>query len=247
MDLWLPELISIPTLALLVATAAFASFLTAAMGIGGGVLLLAVMATVLPPVALIPVHGLVQMGSNGGRAWLTRHHADWQMVAYFSLGALAGAGAASLVVVQLPLQWIQLCVAAFILYLVWGPKPPPLALSNRRRVLFGGLTTLVSMFVGATGPLVAGVVHRQDYDKLALTATFSSCMTIQHLLKLLVFSLAGFAFWQWLPLILLLVVAGFAGTWLGLRLLHRIPGELFSKLFRWVITLLALRLLWQSA
>ena len=40
------------------------SFITAAFGIGGGVVVLAVLATLLPPAALIPVHGVVQFGSN---------------------------------------------------------------------------------------------------------------------------------------------------------------------------------------
>ncbi len=43
------------------------SFITAAFGIGGGALLLAIMATLMPPAALIPVHGVVQAGSNAGR------------------------------------------------------------------------------------------------------------------------------------------------------------------------------------
>ena len=48
----------------------FTSAMTAAAGIGGGVVLLAIMATVYPPAVLIPVHGMVQLGSNGGRALL---------------------------------------------------------------------------------------------------------------------------------------------------------------------------------
>ncbi|MBD3765767.1 MAG: sulfite exporter TauE/SafE family protein, partial [Rhodobacterales bacterium] len=43
--------------AALLVTSVAASFITIAFGIGGGVLLLAVMASLVPPVALIPVHG----------------------------------------------------------------------------------------------------------------------------------------------------------------------------------------------
>jgi hypothetical protein len=42
-----------------------------AFGIGGGAALLAVMASLVPPAALIPVHGVVQVGSNLGRALTT--------------------------------------------------------------------------------------------------------------------------------------------------------------------------------
>lgn len=230
----------------LIFAAAGTSFITAAMGIGGGVLLLAILASTLPPAALIPVHGLVQLGSNGNRAWMTREHIDWRMVKFFLLGAFAGAISASFIVVQLPLYLIQLSVALFILFLVWGPKPKKHQMSHKGLITAGAGTTLISMFVGATGPLVAGFVHRQSYDKLTTTATFAACMSFQHLLKMLVFTLVGFAFWQWLPLIMLMIVGGIIGTKLGLKMLHKIPAQHFKLIFRTVITLLALRLLWQA-
>ncbi len=40
------------------------SFITVTFGLGGGVLVLALMASVLPTAALIPVHGVVQLGSK---------------------------------------------------------------------------------------------------------------------------------------------------------------------------------------
>ncbi len=47
-----------------------ASLLTATLGLGGGMLMLASMALYLPPAVLIPLHGAVQLGSNTGRAVL---------------------------------------------------------------------------------------------------------------------------------------------------------------------------------
>jgi uncharacterized membrane protein YfcA len=231
---------------LLILSSAVTSFITAAMGIGGGVLLLAILASVLPPAALIPVHGLVQLGSNGHRAWMTKQHTDWTMVKFFSIGALLGALCASFIVIQLPLVLIQLSVAFFILYLIWGPKPKQQQMGNKGYLLAGLGTTLISMFVGATGPLVAGFVHRQSYDKFTTTSTFATCMSLQHLLKILVFTFVGFAFWEWLPLAILMILGGIFGTWLGLKMLHKIPTKYFSNIFRVVITLLAIRLLWQA-
>ena len=242
---WLPELVGLDTAVLLIITSTLTSMLTAAMGIGGGVLLLAVMATVVPAAALIPVHGLVQLGSNGNRAILTREHIDWSLVRLFTLGAVAGALVAFFVVVQLPVEMIQLCVAGFILFLVWGPKlnkqeAPPVGL-----VLAGAGTTLVSMFVGATGPLVAAFVHRLGYEKYRTVATFAACMTIQHLLKMFVFGVIGFVFTEWLLLMLLMIAGGFLGTWIGLHLLKKIPAERFQMIFKLLVTALAFRLIWQ--
>lgn len=234
------------TILILLLVSATASFITAAFGIGGGVLLLVTLTSALPISALIPVHGLIQLGSNGNRALMTRSHIDWSMVKYFSLGAIVGALLASLIVVQLPLQAIQLAVASFILFLVWGPKPKKQELSARGRTVAGALTTLISMFVGATGPLVAAFVHRGDYDKLTHTATLATCMTFQHCLKGAVFIGVGFVFWQWLPFVAAMIIFGLLGSWLGLKLLNRIPTEYFKRIFRIVITAMAIRLIWQA-
>ncbi|MEH6579535.1 MAG: sulfite exporter TauE/SafE family protein [Amphritea sp.] len=242
----LPEMISLQDAFLLVATSTAASMMTAAMGIGGGLLLLAVMASIVPVAALIPVHGLVQLGSNGNRAAMTRRHIDWRLVRLFLAGAVVGAIIAALLVVQLPLMVIQLTVAVFILFMVWGPK-----LSNREAtpsglVTAGGVTTLISMFVGATGPLVAAYIHRQGFEKYRTVATLATCMTFQHSLKLFVFAWAGFVFVDWIALVLAMVGGGFFGTWIGLHLLRKIPTEKFQLIFKLVVSVLALRLIWQA-
>lgn len=241
----LPESISLLQAGGLLLTSFITSLITAAMGIGGGVLLLAVMATVVPAAALIPVHGLVQLGSNGNRALMTRQHIDWPLTRLFIAGALPGAVVASFIVIQLPLSAIQLAVAGFILFLVWGPKPRKHEVSSAGLIIAGAVTTLISMFVGATGPLVAAFVHRLGFDKYRTVASFAACMTCQHMLKIGVFGVVGFAFLDWLALIVAMIVTGFAGTWSGLHILNRIPAERFQLLFRLVVTALALKLIWQ--
>ena len=204
------------------------------------------MAQIVPVAALIPVHGMVQFGSNANRALLTRDHIDVPWVKLFFYGSIVGALIASLIVVQLPLVAIQLSVGLFILWMIWGPKPKQAVMSSRKIVIAGGLTTLISMFVGATGPLVGGLIYRAGGEKLAKVATMAAALTVQHILKALVFTLVGFAFTEWLPLIIAMIASGAIGTWIGLHVLHRVSSELFNTLFRWAITILALRLIYQG-
>ena len=236
------DALSMSTSVVLVVTSFFTSMMTATLGIGGGVLLLAVMAGTVPVSALIPVHGLVQLGSNGNRALMTAKHIDWTMLKYFSLGAIVGAFLASFIVVQLPLVIIQFAVAAFILFLVWGSKPKAQEMRPVGRTLAGLVTTLVSMFVGATGPLVAAFVHRNNYTKMQITGTFASCMTLQHGLKAFVFTFVGFSFAQWAGLIIIMIASGALGTFFGLKVLKRVPAKKFTVIFKVVVTILALRL-----
>lgn len=246
MELLLAAGLSESSVILLILTAGFTSFFTASMGIGGGTLLMAVMASIVPISALIPIHGLVQLGSNANRLLMTHQHLDWRMAGYFALGSVPGALLASAIVVQLPLVLIQLTVAGFILFMVWG-KPPNIGTSSRRgQSAAGAITTLITMFVGATGPLVAGILFRKGYDKLTQTATLAACLSVQHVLKGLVFSFIGFSFLQWLPLVATMIAAGALGTWIGLKLLNRLPTQVFRALFKVSISLLAIRLIWDA-
>ena len=56
------------TIYFLIVASMLTSFVSAAFGIGGGAILLGLLALKLPPIALLPIHGVVQIGSNMGRA-----------------------------------------------------------------------------------------------------------------------------------------------------------------------------------
>ncbi|MEP4892171.1 MAG: sulfite exporter TauE/SafE family protein [Aliiglaciecola sp.] len=246
MEFFVNDFLGPQLILLLVIVAGFSSFVTAGFGAGGGVFLLLVMAAVMPISAVIPVHGLVQLGSNTNRAILTFRHLDKKMLVYFGLGAIIGAFSASLVVTQLPLALMKLLLGVFVIYLLWAKLPTLNETSVFGKIVVGIVTTFLSMFVGASGPLVGSYMYMNNYEKLAFTATFSSCMTFQHCLKALVFGVIGFAFWDWLPLIIVMVLSGTVGTWFGIKLLKKLPAEKFKRIFKVILTLMSIHLIWQA-
>lgn len=243
----LPTEFALTNAIILILSAGFTSFVSASMGIGGGLLLLIIMANIMPLAALIPVHGLVQLGSNVNRMVMTRQHIQMSIVGYFAIGAVIAALVASFVIVQLPLSVIELAIGVFVLAMVWGIKPQKRDLPKPLRILAGGVTTFLSMFIGATGPLVAAIIHSQRADKHQIVATFSTCMSMQHGLKMLVFGVVGFAFLPWLPLVIAMIVSGAIGTWFGLKLLNRFSANIFEWAFKGIMTVLALRTLYSGA
>ena len=248
MDLTLfPEAISPGVALFLLLASAITSMLTAVLGAGGGVLLLVLMASWMPPAAIIPVHGMIQLGSNTGRAVLTRHHIDWKVIAAFAPGVIAGAALGAWLLVNLPAHLWQLSIALFVLYLCWGPKLPKASFGAIGIFIASAVTSFVSLFVGATGPLVAAFIKQIHRDRFKTVATFAAAMTLQHAPKALVFGVAGFVFSDWLLFILAMIACGFTGTWLGLHVLKSMTNRWFSLAFNLVLTLLALRLLWQAA
>ena len=82
----LPEGLGALVAAGLIVVSFLTSFTTAAFGIGGGLMLLAVMASLVPAAALIPVHGIVQLGSNAGRAVMLRQRIVWPILVSFAIG-----------------------------------------------------------------------------------------------------------------------------------------------------------------
>ena len=142
--------------------ACLTSAMTAALGIGGGILLLAIMSMLLPAAAIIPLHGLVQLGSNANRAAFTAQHIRWQTLYWFAPGVLLGALLASALLVELPPELLQLSIASFILLLCWGPAIPAVATGAIGTFLAAALSTFLSHFVGATGPLVAAFIKQQQ-------------------------------------------------------------------------------------
>ena len=227
----------------LVGVSFITSMLTAALGIGGGVLLLATMAPLVTPAAVIPVHGVVQLGSNVGRAALQWSRIDWPTFGYFLAGAVVGAGLGGQLAINLPGAWLRIGLGLFILYSVWGPKPTVRRSDRLVNVLMGGFASFLTMFFGATGPFVAASLAARLDNRLVYIGTHAACMTAQHGLKILVFGLLGFAFAPWLPLIVAMIATGFAGTFVGTRLVHKLPEQRFRTGLRLLLTLLALNLL----
>jgi uncharacterized protein len=245
--IFLPPGIDLATALLLIGVSFFTSALTAAFGIGGGVAMLGALAGTVAPNIVIAVHGVVQVGSNLGRAILQRKHAHWPAVARFLIGALAGVALGAWLFVSLPERILLGLLGLFILAMVWVPKPQIPGLSSTGLVVGGGFASVLTMFVGATGPFVQALLLPLKLDRKGLIATHAVMMTAQHLLKVLAFSLIGVALVPWLPMIAAMVVSGFIGTVTGTRLLERMPERLFQTILKVVLTLLAIDLLRRAA
>lgn len=243
----LPDGLAIWSAGLLVVASFFTSALTAAFGVGGGVAMLALMGLFLPVAALIPVHGAVQLGSNTGRAWHQRPFIRHDIFAPFLIGSLIGAVAGAFVVVQVPDALMKVVLGGFILIITWGKIPGFDRLGRIGLAVGSAATALLTMMVGATGPLLSSVFAQIiPDDRKALVATHAAGMTIQHALKIVVFGLAGFAFAAWVPLVAVMIASGYLGTVYGSRWLERLPEAQFRRWFRIGISLLALDLLRQG-
>ena len=241
MDALLPPEVGSLVAAVLMAISFIGSLITAAFGIGGGVVVIAVLASLLPPAALIPIHGVVQVGSNFGRAVIMRAHIEWPTWVVFLIGSVVGVAIGGVIAVDLPPAVIQIGVGFFILWTIVG-KPP--AFLRHSAWLAGGVSSVLTMFFGATGPFVAAYFKTRNYDRMTQVAMQGACMTAQHGLKVIAFGVLGFAFGPYIFLIAGMIAFGFLGTIVGRKILMKIDETFFKRALNVILILLALRLIW---
>lgn len=210
---------------------------------GGGVPLITLMPGFVPAAAIIPLHAFTQLASNGSRAAFGWRHVDLSLVAPFLLGAVAGAVLGGRAFQSLNLDYLTLLMGAVILVITWLPLPGVRGVGTGPLVLLGFYQTGIGMLVGASGPLGAAVLARRRQERDWLVVNTAVYMTGNHLLKLIMFGAMGFAFHDYIWLLLGMTTAVIVGSWLGTRLRHYVPEINFQFWFKMMVSLLAVRMI----
>jgi uncharacterized membrane protein YfcA len=221
----------------------FTSSLTAVVGLGGGVLLITLMPGLVPAAAIIPLHACTQLASNVSRAAFGWRNIDWTIIPAFTLGAIAGTWVGGEIYQGLNLHWLPAVIGLIILVVTWLPLPVLHSSGQLALALVGFLQTGLGMLAGATGPLGAAVLVRRNQQRDWLVVNTAVYMTLNHCIRMLAFVAIGFSFAPWWPLLAGMVGAGILGSWLGTRLRRFVPEGNFHGWFRWLVSLLALRMI----
>ena len=221
--------------------------MTAAIGgIAGGVMLIAIMPSFLPPAAVIPIHGVVQITSNVSRAFFGFRHIEWRIVRDYSAGCIVGALLGSRLVPMLAWDNLPLVLGVFILLFTWMPKPSGEARWPLKFSILGLAQTALSLFVGVAGPLNMPFLLREELGRDRTVITHSVQMTFMHSMKVFTFGLLGFAFAPYLQLLVGMTVGAILGSWAGTKVRAYVPEQVFRTGVRILITILALRMLMQG-
>ncbi len=223
------------------------SFIGVFTGAAGGVVLLGLMATMMPPLALIPVHTVVMLGSGASRTLMMWRHVMRPAVLPFIVGALIGAALGARVFVALSTAWLELILGGFILLVTWMPKLGRFGAERSRFGVLGFATTFLGVFVSATGTLLAPFVAAATPDRRVHVATMGALMMFSHLAKVAAFGFIGFAVGRYVPLMVAMIATGAVGNWLGEVALLRTREQHFRLVLQLALTVLGLRLLWAAA
>jgi uncharacterized membrane protein YfcA len=237
-----------PILFIALSAASFATaFISVFTGAAGGLILLGIMAMVMPPAALLPVHTVVQLGSGVTRTAMMWRHVMRGTLLPFIVGAVIGAAAGARIFVALPTDWLQAILGAFILIVTWMPNLGRLGAERGRFAILGFVTTFLGVFVSATGTLLAPFIASAAPDRRDHAATLGTLMMISHIAKLAAFGFIGFAVGSFVPLMAAMIATGALGNRLGEYALDRTSEQRFRLVFKLILTVMGLRLLWSVA
>ena len=213
------------------------------VGIGGGMMLIAILPSFLPLNALIPVHGLTQMSSNFSRAVFGYKDVQYEVIPKFLLGSIVGIGIFAAIINFISLEYVPLFIGVYILLSLWSQKFNDKIKKFENYYIIGFFQTGLSIVVGATGPLTMTILLKDYKDKDKVVATGAALMSITHILKVFVFMYFGFVFFDYIGIIVAMIIGAVAGSWAGTQLRDKIDGKRFTIILKVLLTALAIKVI----
>lgn len=234
-----------PLAILIIFSAFIAALISSAFAVGGGFVMIAVLSNIIPIQFVVPIHSPMMLGLSLGRTFAFWKHIEWKIVVPFVLGSVIGAFSGSYLYFDLPAFLIALVIGIFILLATWMP---PIKLKRNLPKPFFWVGILHSFFstLFSFGGLFQPIMIRQAISRFKIVATLAAGLLLMNLLKITAYTFQGFDYSEWLAVIIAAILAGIPGAILGKKLLHHISEDKFRNVFKIVMTLFALRLLYRA-
>jgi len=221
------------------------SIISGITGIGGGMLLMGFMSPIISPPQLIPTHGAVQLVSNINRTILHFRYFNKRVAGLYFIGACIGAYFGTLFQISLSKATLGFCIGAYILKSLWinFNKINILNFLLDHIGILGAISTILSLFIGVTGPLVHTHLLKQKYEnRFAFIGTEGFCAGTTHLFKILVYTSWGVSILPQMHLIIPMIFATILGSYVGKQLLGKLNEKYFRLIIKWLLTFLGLKL-----
>ena len=230
--------------------ACLAGAISTSSGMGGGVLLFAVLSMLMPLNEAIAVHAVAQVFSNGARVVAFRKSIEFGLIPAYALGS-------AIAIVLVGVMWSSFNPAILnwivaLLLIGYASFEPAVraALSNwvktRRFVFFpaGLFIGATGMFVGAVGPLLTPILRARLTEKQAFIGTKAAMQLWVQSVKTLVFAtLLSFAFGAVMAQMAGIFCGLIIGTAIGRYFVTKISEGVFAILVRSMLVVAAINLM----
>jgi uncharacterized membrane protein YfcA len=216
------------------------------IGFGGGTILIGVLLLFLPPAAVIPLHGMVQLFSNSWRVFLFRRHIGWHLVWRFILLMPFGIVVGLWFFQGLSKEAIQIFIGLVVLFSLFTRRLKRFRDSDLPLGAFvplGFVVGILNMMVGVVAPLMGVLVVRKELNKEQVIGTLGFFAMAGHILKVGAFGLVGFRFQDHLPALAVLIPGVMLGGVVGKWMLGRFNERFFMVAFQGLLVLLSFKLI----
>ena len=223
-------------LTLIIVVASFATaFLSSIFGMLGGLILMGILVSLIQVGPAMILHGLIQMTSNGYRAWLNQKDINWKIIGTLFLGNII-AMATLFFIAFVPDRITVLFALGILPYIAWA-MPNNLAFDVTKTpigILAGMVVVGTNLLAGVGGPLLDVFFQRVEMTRHQVVATKAVAQFLGHVSKVIFFG--GLAVtssaenWPVFWLLITAMVVSVIGTTLGKKVLDRINDKTF---FSW--------------
>ena len=229
------------------------AFISGIFGMAGGLILMGVLTALLPVATAMIVHGVIQMVSNGWRAFLLRKHIDWRVFVRYLIGSVV-AVALLFAVAWRPDKTMVYLLLGLVPMLVWVPRKwVELDIQKRGQAEAAAVAVQsLNTLAGVSGPLLDLMFVQTDMTRQSIVATKAVTQVVAHSVKIAFWSApmiaaTGLSAMPPVWLFALAIPLSMTGTWLGGRVLERMSDVNFKRWMRWLVTVIGVVYLARAA
>ncbi len=229
----------------LLALSLVASILAGVAGFGGSVILLPLVVHLFGIKAAVPILTIAQLIGNASRVWFGRSSIDWMVVRYFCAGCVPSAFIGALAFGSLQASWLEKILGVFLLLILiyrhsglksWDMKLPYFSTLG---AVFGAMSALV----GTVGPMVAPFFLDYGLVGSAYIATEAMTAVVMHITKGIVYAKFTLLTFDTAAVGLAMGSVMILGSYLGKKILDRLPKIWFTRIIEAVILVAGLQFL----
>ncbi len=226
--------IDLITLIVVVASMATA-FLSSIFGMLGGLILMGILVSLMKVGPAMILHGLIQMTSNGYRAWLNQKDINWKIVGTLSIGNVLALAILFFIAFE-PDRITVLLALGLLPYIAWA-MPSNFAFDVTKTpvgILAGIVVVGTNLLAGVGGPILDIFFQRVEMTRHQVVATKAVAQFLGHISKVIFFGglVASSSSENWPESWLLIIAIGasLVGTTFGKKVLDKINDRTF---FSW--------------
>ncbi|SET11838.1 sulfite exporter TauE/SafE family protein [Anaerobranca gottschalkii] len=223
----------------------FAAAISGAAGFGGALLLLPLLTKTIGTEMAVPILTIAQLIGNLSRVYFGFNKINWKPVYLFILGAVPMSILGAFSFVTIPKEIISKGIgAALILFVVLKffniLKFNP---SGKTMLIGGAVTGLISGLVGSAGPIGAALFLSLNLPPVSYIASEAVTAVAMHVSKTVVYQrYLGIGIYA-LGIGLFMGVAMITGTWVGKKVIEKMPKDKFVKFVSILLLLIGLQML----